>query len=304
MMKHPRAYVLSIVCMVCAFVMVAAPQRITATAEVSAAADATLTAITPDEIESAPVSQTKLFTILGSGLGFGRAQVVFTGPREDAIRTVFAFALNTRVLAIAVISANPEPGSYAVTVKRGKIEATGVSLTVIGDNQTTTTTVPGGFSRCTPCGDFLPQCDMGCLAKYHTDKNCPVCMSLSDNGSLLLKFEDGSSFTTENDAVNGKTVTTYKDNTGKTCIYAEYDWKTKEMVLYDRTGHACYSVKTTSGGEGQIILNNKTYTLHEDGSWTCPDGSTWTLPEGCVDNTLINEQNQNCPPVMQLPSCT
>jgi len=267
------------------------------------AAEAALTAITPDEIEGGPLPQTKLFTILGTGLGLGRAQVSFTGPREDAVRAVFAFSLNTRVLVLAVIAADPEPGTYAVTVKRGAIEATGVSLTVTGNSDTTTTTVPGGASQCVPCGDFAPQCDIGCLARYHTDKNCPVCATINDNGTVLMRFEDGSSFATENDMVNGKTITTYTDNTGTTCLYAESEWKNQETVLYDRSGQACYTVKTTATGDGQFVLNDKTYTIHKDGSWTCPDGSTWTLPAGCVDNTMIDTGATDCSPVTELPQC-
>lgn len=288
----------------CAATGVAGFTTASATSDIIPAAEAVLTSITPAEIEAASLPQTKVFTIYGSGLGFGRAMVTFTGPREDAVRSVFAFSLNTRVVAIVVIAANPEPGTYAVTVKRGAIEATGVSLTITGNDQTTTTTVPGGVSRCVPCGDFIPQCDLNCLANYNTTKNCPVCMNFSDNGSVLIRFEDGSSFATENDVANGKTITTYKDNTGKVCVSAEYDWSAKEMVMYDHTGHICYTVKTTSTGEGQFILNGKTYTLHEDGSWTCPDGRTWTMPEGCTNTSTIDEPDQQCPVVTELPRCS
>lgn len=270
-----------------------------AAAGIGSAADAALTSITPDEIEGAAVPQTKLFTILGTGLGFGKAQVVFTGPREDTVRTVFAFALNTRVLAIAVIAANPEPGTYAVTVKRGAIEAAGVSLTITGDNDTTTTTIPGGASRCIPCGDFMPVCDVRCAATINPEKKCPACYSI-DNSTVLLKFDDGSYYVTETDPVTGKVITTYYDNTGKVCF--SFETTTKESTLYDRSGEVCYTIKGTSSGDAQLILNDKTYTIHKDGSWTCPDGTTWTMPESCTDS-LIDTGNEGCPATLP-PPCT
>ena len=268
---------------------------------ISATAEAVLTSITPSEIEGSAVAQTKLFTILGTGLGFGKAQVSFTGPREDVMRTVFAFSLNTRVLAIVIIAANPEPGTYQVSVKRGAVEASGVAITITGDSDTTTTTVPGGVSECVPCGDFMPTCDIRCAATLNPYHKCPVCLSMNNN-NIMLKYEDGSYYVMESGS--DKVVTTYYDSADKVCFSYENNIANYETTMYDRTHTPCYTITVNSKNEPQFILNGKTYTVHEDETWTCPNGTTWKLPETCKDDTLIHTDNGSCPQVTDLPSCS
>jgi len=272
---------------------------------IQTSAEAALSSIAPDEITASPAPQTKLFTLRGSGFGFGRAQVVFAGPQETAIRPVFAFALLTRVLVIAIISSNPEPGQYEVSLTRGDSEASGVSISIIGgetDNDTTTTTtVPGDGALCVPCGDFAPTCDVSCAATINSGRRCPVCMTV-DNSTAIIKFDDGSYYTMGPDPEeSGKVITTYYDKYDKVCFSQEST--SGQTTLYDNQGVECYTVKPGSAEDtADFIYDGKTYTMLDNETWACPDGSTWKLDPSCTDEITVDTGTEGCSSA-QLPPC-
>lgn len=134
-----------------------------------------------------------------------------------------------------------------------------------------------GPRECIPCGDFVIDC-------LGPDLGCPVCFTMDmQTGSMEMCYEDGSCMVT--------------------------DLQSGTTTFYTSTGSVCYTITVDmTTGNLTIVVDGKEYIIHQDGTWTCPDGSTWEQPEECEDDgTDIPggepPEDSGCQDVTTLPPC-
>ena len=128
---------------------------------------------------------------------------------------------------------------------------------------------------CIPIGDFVIDC-------MNPDMGCPVCFTMDmQTGSIKMCYEDGS------------------------CMVS--DMQSGTTTFYTPTGSVCYTATVDqTTGDLTIVVDGKEYIIHQDGTWTCPDGSTWEMPEECEDPEIPGGEepgSDECPDIMTLPPC-
>jgi hypothetical protein len=152
----------------------------------------------------------------------------------------------------------------------------------------------GGTRDCIPCGDLDLLCRMDCNIT-----GCPVCFSIDeDSGEMKMVYEDGSYH------IGGHEGVTFYDSNGEQCFAFVIDIAENKTTYIGSDGEVCYSIiLDIHGDEATFVVDSKKYILHEDGTWTCPNGTTWVIDPSCTGGPEYEEVEApdvaDCPPLME-----